>query len=306
MGPDSSQPADEWFVTGTAAIGAAHVARGMPCQDAFRFVVPSASDEPVVGALSDGHGARRHFRSETGSALAVEVATHAALRHAERLGAMGDPAQVQAFAHTDLAAEIVQEWRQAVARDLENNPFSPEETMAMARGADSPEIPYGATLLLAVVAGRWLVCLQIGDGDLMVVAPDGRSAVPVPGDPTLDGLRTTSLCQIDALDSFREAVQDLETHPVLAVLLVSDGYSNAQSAEPWYPTVGADLARLLKHDGPEWVAERLPEWARLCASSEGSGDDTTMVLMVSRSAANSGGPIGSLPLSQARTVTESG
>ena len=29
-----------------------------------------------------------------------------------------------------------------------------------------------------------------------------------------------------------------------------DGYSNAQSAEPWYPPVGSDLARLLSRRGP--------------------------------------------------------
>jgi serine/threonine protein phosphatase PrpC len=304
MGPDSHELPSEWFVAAATAIGAAHVVRQMPCQDAFGFVTPPTRGEPVVGALADGHGARRHFRSETGSTLAVEVAKDAALRHAGRLATLPDPAQVKASAHGDLAAEIVEEWRRAVARDIEAKPFTPEEAMSMARGADSPEIPYGSTLLLALVAGRWLICLQIGDGDLVVMAPDGTSAVPVPGDPALDGLRTTSLCQSDALDSFREAVEDLGSESVLAVLLVSDGYSNAQSVEPWYPPVGADLVRLLEHEGPEWVAERLPEWARLCASAEGSGDDTTMVLMVNRTAATGRGATGSLSFSQARTVTE--
>ena len=303
MSPDARTPATDWFVSGTTAIGASHVSRGLPCQDAFKYVAPSEGGVTVVGALGDGHGARRHFRSAAGSVMAVEVATAAALRHVDQLAAMTDPAQVLRAAQSELAAEVVRDWRLAVAGDVERNPFSSEESLGMARAFDDAEIAYGSTLLMALVAGRWLVCLQIGDGDVMLLAPDGRASLPVPGDPSLDGLRTTSLCQHDALASFRGAVEDLESHPVLAVLLVSDGYSNAQSAEPWYPPVGSDLARLLDREGPEWVAAQLPEWAKLCASSEGSGDDTTIVLIVNRALSNSAGPAKSHLKSQAPTVT---
>ena len=301
MDHDAHLPQPEWFLSGATAIGAAHVARGLPCQDAFGLVAPSVSGDPAVAALADGHGASRHFRSATGAALAVEVASQVALRHNARLAAMTNPAEVQAAARAEVSAEIVRNWREGVARAVRDDPFSADELAEMARGADSVEIPYGSTLLMAMVAGRWLVCLQIGDGDVVVMPGDGRAFLPLPGDPSLDGVRTTSLCQPDALASFRYAVQDLQAQSVLAVLLVSDGYSNAQSAEPWYPGVGADLARLLRHEGPEWVSEHLPEWARRCASSEGSGDDTTMVVVVHRGPAHTD----RLSPSQARTVTES-
>ena len=107
----------------------------------------------------------------------------------------------------------------------------------------------------------------------------------------------------NALQSFRTAVRDLDTEPVLAVLMATDGYGNAQSADPWHPGVGADLARLLRHEGPEWVAEHLPAWAERCASSEGSGDDTTIAVIVNRSEAKRKGPAGRASRSQARTVT---
>ncbi len=305
MGPDSPRLAHDWFLSGTSAIGAAHIARSMPCQDAFVLVAPSSPGDPVVAAVADGHGARRHFRSAAGAAIAVEVTRKAALRQAERLAAMTTAAEVETALHADLAAEILRDWRQAVADDVEREPYSPDEISAMAVAWDEAEVPYGSTLLLTVMAGRWLGCLQIGDGDVLLLTPDGKASLPVPGDPSLDGVRTTSLCQPNALQSFREAVHDLETDPLLAVLLVTDGYGNAQLADPWYPGVGADLARMLRHEGPDWVAERLPEWAQLCASSEGSADDTTMALIVSRGEATPGGAPGSVPASQARTVTES-
>jgi len=305
MSPDLRPPPTDWFVSGASVIGAAHVARGAPCQDAFLLVEPAGSGDPAVVAVADGHGARRHFRSAAGARFAVEVASQAALRHAAALAAMTRPADVQAAVRSELTPEIVRDWRESVARDVENDPFSPEETASMAAGPDTPEIPYGSTLLVGLVAAPWLVCLQIGDGDIVVVAVDGQATIPVPGDPTLDGLRTTSLCQVDAIRSFRDAVRDVTQDPALAVLLVTDGYSNAQSDDPWHPRLGADLADLLWREGPEWVGERLSAWAALCASSEGSGDDTTIGLMVSRAATSSGAPEAPSSAAQARTVTRS-
>lgn len=304
----SSDPANEqlsgtdWFVSGAGAIGASHVARHMPCQDAFLAVETTAPEDSPVVAVADGHGARRHFRSAAGARLAVEVGSRAALRHAAGLVEMTSALDVQAAVQGELTREIVRDWRNAVRKDLESDPFSPEESAFMDAAGDAMEIPYGSTLLVGLKAGRWMVCLQIGDGDIVEVATDGRAAMPVPGDPTLDGLRTTSLCQVDAIQSFRYSVRDLTQEPVLAVFLVTDGYGNAQADDPWHPGLGTDLAELLWREGPEWVSERLPGWAALCASSEGSADDTTIGIMVSRSAARAGAPRSK---SQERTVTRS-
>ena len=41
---------------------------------------------------------------------------------------------------------------------------------------------------------------------------------------------------------------------------------------------GEDLYDLVAERGWEWVREALPTWVRRCASYEGSGDDTTVVL----------------------------
>src|SRR5438552_3479755 len=83
------------------------------------------------------------------------------------------------------------------------------------------------TLVLAVLTEMWLVCVQIGDGDLLVVQPDGRTLTPVPSDPSLIGDATTSLCQSDAAKAFRFAVVDVRAEPLLAVMLATDGYGNA-------------------------------------------------------------------------------
>jgi len=159
-------------------------------------------------------------------------------------------------------------------------PPAPSLSSSDGRSADTPVVPYGSTLLVAVIAACWLVCAQIGDGDMLAVRPDGSSFSPVPGDDRLDGRRTTSLCQPDALASFRTGAHDLRQVPLAALLLATDGYCNAQADEPWQPRVGRDLAELAACRDRRWFGPEVPGWAQRCASVEGSGDDATIALVL--------------------------
>jgi hypothetical protein len=69
------------------------------------------------------------------------------------------------------------------------------------------------------------------------------------------------------------------------VLLATDGFGNAQTAEPWYPSFGADLLRLGRQHGLDWVRAQLPGWVARCASAEGSGDDAAAALLLAGPAA---------------------
>jgi hypothetical protein len=175
-----------------------------------------------------------------------------------------------------LVPRLVQRWREEVLADLEEEPPEPGE--AVASGAGDPAVAYGTTLVAALVAGDWLGLCQIGDGDAVVVGADGAADAPVPHDPRLDGQRTTSLCQPDAAGAFRVAVRDLRRHPVAAVMLATDGFGNAQSDEEWQAPVASDILRLAREHGAPWVRRQLPGWVARCASSEGSGDDASVVL----------------------------
>jgi hypothetical protein len=169
-----------------------------------------------------------------------------------------------------------------VREDVAEDPFTSREDAV--RGGDDPLIAYGSTLLLAIAGRRWLVLVQIGDGDILGIQPDGRPLLPVPRDPSLDGQQTTSLCGAGAEDEFRAAVVDTSTTPLLGVMLATDGYSNAQLADPWTDAVSADLAELINDRPPEWLAGQLPLWASRCASADGSADDTTIALLIAPSA----------------------
>ncbi|MFC5906406.1 protein phosphatase 2C domain-containing protein [Streptacidiphilus monticola] len=253
-----------WHLLTATARGAAHAARGRPNQDAVRT---AAAGGVQAVALADGHGHEQHFRSEAGALLAVD----AACTQVRRLAAGPVP---------ELPRLVVEHWRAAVAGHLAQQPYSAEELASIADGDAGSTVPYGSTLLLAAVAPPWLLCLQLGDGDALLVRPDGSARSPVPGDALLDGRRTTSLCQPDAVDSARLGLVDLREEEVALVLLATDGYGNAQTEEHWQPQVGADLAAFAAECEPAWFAEQLPLWAQLCASGAGSGDDTSIGLLL--------------------------
>jgi hypothetical protein len=266
-----------WQVITGSARGAAHRASGLPNQDA---VASQHGPGGVVVAIADGHGHIRHFRSADGAALAVDVACRVVSQAAAGLAADAAGEEEAALAGQELARAVVADWRSAVAGQLEVRPYTTEEQFVLDLAADTPLVPYGATLLVAVIAARWLVCAQIGDGDMLAVRPDGSSFSPVPGDDRLDGQRTTSLCQPDALASFRTGAHDLRQVPLAALLLATDGYGNAQADEPWQPSVGRDLAELAACHDRRWFGREVPGWAERCASAEGSGDDATIALLL--------------------------
>jgi hypothetical protein len=257
-----------WQVITGSARRAAHRAGGLPNQDAV-----ASHDVPggVVVGIADGHGHIRHFRSADGAALAVDVAGRVASRTAAGLAADDTGHEEAERAGHELARAVVADWRSAVAGQLEVRPYTTEERFLLDRSADMPVIPYGSTLLVAVIAARWLVCAQIGDGDMVAVRPDGSSFSPVAHDDRLDGRRTTSLCQPDALAAFRTGAHDLRRVPLAALLLATDGYGNAQADEPWQASVGRDLAGLAACRDRHWFGQEVPGWAQRCASAEGSG-----------------------------------
>jgi hypothetical protein len=266
-----------WQVITASARGSAHRASGAPNQDAA-----ASQDGPggVVAAIADGHGHIRHFRSADGAALAVEIACQVASRATAGLAADAAGDEEAALAGQEVARAALDGWRSAVADQLGVRPYTKEERFVLSLADDSPLIPYGSTLLVAVITGRWLVCAQIGDGDMLAVRPDGSVFSPVAGDDRLDGRRTTSLCQPDALASFRTSAHDLSQVPLAALLLATDGYGNAQADEPWQPSVARDLAELAASHDRRWFEQEVPGWAQRCASSDGSGDDATIALLL--------------------------
>jgi hypothetical protein len=269
---------DPWEIYSASAIGADHVRARMPNQDSVltnRVREPGGPSLPVF-AVADGHGHIRHFRSDRGSLFAVN-ATISVVR--EWTAALPNAAAPTAADASRLVSGIVARWRELVAEDLADNPITDFEAVALVPN-DPPEIPYGSTLLIGVLTPQVALLGQVGDGEIFLILPDGRELSPVPSDSRLTGTQTTSLCQPDAVSSFRVALVNLTKTPVFGVFASTDGYGNAQAEENWRQTFAADLVRLGRAHDIGWIGGELPSWAATCASSDGSGDDTTAAMLL--------------------------
>jgi Protein phosphatase 2C len=288
--PGRRQPG--WLVLTASKRGASHLATMVPNQDAV--ATERAGARGVVAAVADGHGHPRHLRSARGSKLAVKVGCQVAQELADQLEAMPaifaerDPPATAAATAQDLiklaeeflVPNVLSRWRDAVLADVGADPFTQAE-QAQRHAGDDATIAYGSTLLLCIELDDWLIMAQIGDGDVVGVRADGQALQPVPADPLLDGFVTTSLCGSDPRADFRVAAVDAGQNGLLAVLLATDGYGNAQPAEDWPSAFSDDLVLILGDHDVNWLASQLPSWAARCASAEGSADDTTVALLIS-------------------------
>jgi hypothetical protein len=270
----------DWDVSAATQKGASHTTSGAPNQDAHSWRVLEGGC--VAVAIADGHGHWRHYRADRGSRFAVESACASATELRSQFEALSTNEEAEAFATATLVPAIVNRWNAAVLFDWNTTPLSVSEEALRSASRDDTYVAYGSTLLLAFLSPRWVLAVQIGDGDVVALQPDGGVILPVPDDPSLVGSYTTSLCQAAAATAFRVGLIDRSRTPILGLVLASDGYANAQASDPWQPAVGRDIVRWLRLHGPRWVAEQLPEWVSRCASSDGSGDDTTVVLAIAR------------------------
>lgn len=257
-----------WTVLSGSRIGLQHTRTGLPLQDAH---ATWADDRHAVVAVADGHGHHLHFRSDVGATFAVETVLEL-LRVA--LPSFTDPATTEE-ALARVGADLVERWTTAVLDHAATHPPTAREE---AYAGGSPTRPYGTTVLALAASDTTLAALQIGDGDLVVVTASGSALRPLPEDPDLDGVHTSSLCQPRPLDSLRVAALPLDgDEPVGLGFVVTDGFGKARVGHDWWRQTGEELLGFAReHDYP-WIAERLDDW--LDEPARVGGDDTTLALL---------------------------
>lgn len=265
-----------WTTLSATTIGSVHVRDELPIQDAVHTWTSPESGQAVV-AVADGHGHKYHFRSDTGAALAVVSVIEEVRRILPAVAAVGADRDAAWGLLRGAAGGLVDTWTAKVRHHAEAHPFSDAE-LELGAGED-PLRPYGTTVLAAAAVGGLALFLQIGDGDMVLVSGDGTASRPLPEDPDLDGLHTSSLCQPRPLDALRLAVLDVRERDVALVFLCTDGFSRSRvDSQGWWRQTGEQLLEFARARGLGWVREQLPEW--LAEPALIGGDDTTMALLV--------------------------
>ena len=262
-----------WQVSTHSVLGASHIRQGLPNQDACIQNSSQTQQLPVIMAVADGHGSKKCFRSERGSRLAVEQAL-AVMQ--DFISSQPKRGSVLKQAEEILSERLVQQWRRVVYDDVRKYPFSADEQLLLPSNQE-PYLAYGSTLLVAVITDDFVLLMQLGDGDILQVQPDGTVQRPIAVDATLIANETTSLCTNNAWRQFRCSVQAMPSDAPMLWLLATDGYANSFANTASFEQVGTDLLAMIQEAGFAAVSQQLPDWLQV-ASQQGSGDDVTVAL----------------------------
>jgi serine/threonine protein phosphatase PrpC len=263
----------------SVAQGDSHKENNLPCQDAVRHNVFA---DGGIAIVADGHGSEKHFRSDQGSKIAVDVA-YDAISEFSRIIPKEKFREKEAIKDKfveeqlrQLEGYIISRWRQRVLLNFDKHPLTEaEETICAEHNIDSSAEKdrvrmYGTTLIAAMIQTTWWFALQIGDGKCVVLDADENPLFPVPEDDNLGGGRTTSLCDANALESFRHV---FGFDVIRGITVASDGVTDS-----FIPEKYLELHKRLYFDfctdektANEGIQKSLPVW-----SSKGSRDDVSM------------------------------
>lgn len=275
----------EWRIIADSVTGNSHLRRNLPNQDNGGSNLKSTPD-PLIGAVSDGHGGREYFRSDRGSAFAIQVAI-TVLSHYY----LQDPA-FYSHNHEIICKTIVEEWKQVVLQDILKNPYDFNEQEIIEnrkgkRGLYHPEEeqyckirPYGATLLATIITDKTITYFQLGDGDILIHSPDGSFIRPIVPDENHLGNETYSLCTIESYKNFKV----LQEHILPDFIMLStDGYANSYQDDSGFISVARDLYSFIHQAetfdaGVQVVQSNLHNWLTI-TSQKGSGDDITLIIL---------------------------
>jgi serine/threonine protein phosphatase PrpC len=259
---------------GCSRAGASHRKNGRPCEDAFALWSASSGAIPYLAfALADGHGDSRHDQSCTGAALAVQSAVEELVSF-HRMHLHDTPQHaLRAEFRADFPRRVSRHWREMVTADAGRRITVPGE-----ENSGNLFSRYGSTLIAASVIADTILIGQIGDGDVILVRPDGSVDIPIPGDLSLMGMETRSLSSRDAHLLWRTATLDRGSGGVLIAATdgVSDSFDGSEGPE-FMKFIRSMVSRVNQY-GIENVAGAMSGW--LDRYSElASGDDMTLVFV---------------------------
>lgn len=275
-----------WKLFSGCSIGGYHIEKGLPCQDAAVHVDAGSW---YMGAVADGHGSRKHFRSGLGSKIACTVAVMCSTQWMkEWQGSKVAEEQVAQFQR-----ELITQWCKAVECDIAQNPWTDEELEEQRMILSKQEYrelldgknsiyAYGTTLLVLLVVKQYWLALQLGDGDFALLQKDGQIKWPMPESCMNEDNFTASICMPHPMKDFRFCCGvDMPA----AFFLYTDGLEKA-----FLPSRGMKLACYL-HKVMQFAIQEDGQGEKMIekglayvADSSRTRDDTSLMVMADANA----------------------
>jgi hypothetical protein len=255
----------EWKVTGVTVTGEAHLARGVPGEDAFGHHV--AEDGTALLAVADGVSSAS--RAREGSALACGAAVSRGARLLAPIIMRSDPRMLERLVR-DVLHDVHRRLRAAASTLVEG---------------DAPQAPFASTLAVAAVSGSAAAVGAVGDAFVVGRRADDSLHLLLPPRDAGEFVNTTATIGADR--ALARARYVMVTDPDLTgIALSTDGLAEACVDDAGTPRqrvhdglVGAALRHV---DGRRTVGELSQTLATHESLREITDDDRTLVLAVRR------------------------
>ena len=235
-----------------------------------------------MAIVCDGHGGDDYMRSAVGSMCACNATERNIKYFLENISKkqfLTDPEK-----HLkELEASIINVWNQLIYAHYEQHPFSDTELRGVSEKARKRytqekqiESAYGTTLIAVAMTQEYWFGIHIGDGKCVAINPEGKFVQPIPWDQKCFLNATTSICDSDALNSFRHFYS--EKLPV-AVFVGSDGvddcFNNNEQLHNLYKTILYSFGTSGFEEALDGLEDYLPR-----LSAKGSGDDVSIAAIL--------------------------
>ncbi len=205
-----------------SVMGASHEKKGIVCQDSSAFEVGNGY---AVAVVADGHGSKKHFRSNLGSKFVTEAAVETIRQYIQ------DPDEFDKIFLEDhdriikgIEKQIIYSWNNKIRTHLNENPVTMKEKSKFEYD-EFDEIPfesyYGTTLVVAVACRNYTFGFQIGDGSLVAVFEDGETSMIMDYEESNPANITSSMCNANAFTMFDSFFVD--SKKLIAIFVSTDG-----------------------------------------------------------------------------------
>lgn len=261
-----------------SVMGASHEKKGTVCQDSSAYV---ANDRYAVAVVADGHGSKKHFRSNIGSRSAVE----ATLETIENFYRNADEFEEKFPKNPKLVIksiekQVIARWNANITEHLRQNPVTKDEKKDFTTD-EFKKIPfesyYGSTLITAVVCEKFSFGFQIGDGSLVAVFEDGETVMPIGDDESAPANITASLCNSNASSMFNSFFEQNKT--VAALFTSTDGLYTSFGSDndflDYHTIISSQLSEIDEFEGA--IVKNLTK-----RSHFGTEDDTSLSCVYSQ------------------------
>lgn len=258
-------------------IGQSHIDNKIECQD--YTILDLDRKDYIMGAVADGHGSKKHFRSASGSEFAAESAKESIYEYMKDYEKF-----VQAY-NTDkqylvnrIIKMLIAKWHEKIQEDLNKKPITQEEIDKNLDGNlnnDKIASIYGTTLLVGVMSEKCNFGFLIGDGSFVVIDKHGKAYIPIE-DENSKANYTTSLSSSDSFNGF--AIHFFDEMP-FSIMLSTDGlvksFGNDNDFLDYNQAIAMELGKLDNQDKMIEMEDRL---VRLFEqrSRDGSEDDISI------------------------------